>query len=321
MELMLYHPEHGYYGPAPRKLGRGGDFFTSVSVGPLYGRLLAQLARQQWEKIGSPADFTLVEQGAHDGRLARDILDALDIPGARYAIVEPNPRYRETQRATTADARVKWLDNIAQIPASSFYLCNELPDAFPVHLARFDGQTWHELLVDADLQLVPAPASSPALAAELEKLPRDLETGHVIEINLAMLAWMRALAAAAPRAGIFIADYGLDEDEFRHRPTGTLRRYFQHQTDDRYLEDPGLCDLTTHVNFTRLIAEASAHGLRVDEYDLQGRFLTRLAAPWLRSLEGHGLYATTLRQFQSLTHPAIMGRSFRCLLLETQSAP
>jgi len=48
MELMLYHPEHGYYGPAPRKLGRGGDFFTSVSVGPLYGRLLAQLARQQW---------------------------------------------------------------------------------------------------------------------------------------------------------------------------------------------------------------------------------------------------------------------------------
>ena len=93
MELMLYHPEHGYYGPAPRKIGRGGDFFTSVSVGPLYGRLLAQLVRQQWEKIGSPADFTLVEQGAHDGRLARDILDALDIPGARYAIVEPNPAW------------------------------------------------------------------------------------------------------------------------------------------------------------------------------------------------------------------------------------
>ena len=69
----------------------------------------------------------------------------------------------------------------------------------------------------------------------------------------------------------------------------------------------------------RLITEAESHGLRVLDYDHQGRFLTRLAAPWLATLEGHRLDAATLRQFQSLTHPAIMGRSFRCLWIEKDS--
>ena len=74
MELALYHPEHGYYGTSPRKIGRQGDFFTSVSVGPLFGKLLALYALREWQALGEPEDFTLIEQGAHDGQLAEDVL-------------------------------------------------------------------------------------------------------------------------------------------------------------------------------------------------------------------------------------------------------
>ncbi len=312
MELALYHPQHGYYGPGPRRLGRSGDFYTSVSTGPLFGKLLAMLARHEWDKLGQPADFALIEQGAHDGQLAEDILTTLDIPATRYLLLEPNPRYREAQRQRLGD-RVTWIESLAEAPAHAFYLCNELPDAFPVHLVRWDGQNWLELHVDAALNLVPAPPSSPELAAEVEKLPRDLDPGHTMEISLAMLTWVRQLAQVPFCGSFFIADYGLDAEEFLARPTGTLRRYRQHQTDDQILADLGESDLTTSINFTRLITEAESHGLRVLDYDHQGRFLTRLAAPWLASLEGRGLNAATLRQFQSLTHPAIMGRSFRCL--------
>lgn len=319
MERALYHPQHGYYGPGPRRLGRSGDFYTSVSTGPLFGKLLAMLARREWDKLGQPADFALIEQGAHDGQLAEDILTALDIPTARYLLLEPNPRYREAQRQRLSD-RVTWIESLAEAPAHAFYLCNELPDAFPVHLVRWDGQNWLELHVDVALSLVPAPPSSPELAAEIEKLPRDLDPGHTMEISLAMLVWARELAQAPFRGSIFIADYGLDAEEFLTRPAGTLRRYRQHQTDDHLLADLGESDLTTSINFTRLITEAESHGLRVLDYDHQGRFLTRLAAPWLATLEGHRLDAATLRQFQSLTHPAIMGRSFRCLLMEKGQA-
>ncbi len=314
MEMALYHPQHGYYGPGPRRIGRSGDFYTSVSTGPLYGRLLGMLVRQEWQKLGQPADFALIEQGAHDGQLAEDILATLDIPGVRYYIIEHNPTYREAQRARLG-AHVSWLDSIASAPAHAMYLCNELPDAFPVHLVRFDGQTWHELHVNAALEFSPAPPSSPELISEIEKLPQDLEAGHTIEISLAALHWMRQLAAAPFRGSIFIADYGLDAEEHFTRPAGTLRRYRNHQTDDQVLEELGECDLTTHVNFTRLITEAESHGLHVRDYDHQGRYLTRLAALWLASLEGKPLDGPTMRQFQSLTHPALMGRSFRCLLL------
>jgi SAM-dependent MidA family methyltransferase len=315
MERALYHPEHGYYGPGPRRIGRGGDFFTSVSTGPLFGKLLAMLAHREWERLGQPADFALIEQGAHDGQLAADILTALDIPGAHYLLLEPNPRYREVQRQRLGD-RVTWIESLDEAPAHAFYLSNELPDAFPVHLVRWDGQNWLELHVDAALNLIPATPSSPELAAETEKLPRDLDPGHTMEIPLAMLDWVKVFSQAPFRGSVFIADYGLDAEEFLTRPTGTLRRYRQHQTDDQILADLGESDLTTSINFTRLIAEAESHGLRVADYDHQGRFLTRLATPWLASLEGRGLDAATFRQFQSLTHPAIMGRSFRCLLME-----
>ncbi len=324
MELALYHPEHGYYGAGPRKIGRQGDFFTSVSVGPLFGKLLALYALQEWRAAGEPEDFTIIEQGAHDGQLAEDVLSALDDKPLRYLIVEPNPRYREAQFKRLGD-RVQWAESLAELqsgPKHGFFLCNELPDAFPVQLVRWNGERWEELFVEADgtedLRFIPGDCSSEELAEEVKHLPRDLTTDHTLEINLAMLTWIRALAQAAFRGAIFIADYGLDAEEFHDdsRADGTIRRYHQHQMDGQVLTNLGECDLTTHINFTRLIDEAVRHGLVQREYDLQGRLLGRMAMSWIQSLEGSPPDAATMRQFNSLTHPALLGRSFRCLILE-----
>ncbi len=73
MEIALYEPGQGYY-EQPHKIGRAGDYFTSVSTGSLFGQLLAsQFA--QWLDTECPNDgIQLVEAGAYDGRLAADIL-------------------------------------------------------------------------------------------------------------------------------------------------------------------------------------------------------------------------------------------------------
>jgi SAM-dependent MidA family methyltransferase len=327
MELALYHPEHGYYGPGPRRIGRKGDFFTSVSVGPLFGKLLAMRALEEWQAAGEPEDFTIIEQGAHDGQLAEDILSALGQKPLRYLIVEPNPRYREVQAKRLGD-RVQWVESLTALPSGprhGFFVCNELPDAFPVHLVRWCGERWRELFVEEDgpeaFRFISGDFSCPELAEEAKHLPHDLAPGHTIEINLAMLAWIRDLAHAAFAGKIFIADYGLDAEEFwaDSRAEGTLRRYWHHHMDDNVLSHLGECDLTTHIHFTRLIAEAERHGLTKVEYDLQGRVLGRMARTWMESLEGQIPDAATtalFRQFNSLTHPAFLGRSFRCLVLE-----
>ena len=67
MELALYEPGLGYY-ETQKEVGLGGDFFTSVSVGRVYGELLAfQIA--DWLE-GIDGRVQLVEAGAHARREA-----------------------------------------------------------------------------------------------------------------------------------------------------------------------------------------------------------------------------------------------------------
>ena len=117
---------------------------------------------------------------------------------------------------------------------------------------------------------------------------------------------------------MLIADYGYEAGEYYtpERSDGTLRRYHAHRTDGEVLRDLGQCDLTAHINFTRLIEVAEGAGLTVRRFQDQGRFLTHAAAPWLRTLEGRPPDPALLRQFHSLTHPGHMGAAFRLLLLE-----
>ncbi|MCX6855823.1 MAG: SAM-dependent methyltransferase [Verrucomicrobia bacterium] len=330
MELALYHPEHGYYGPGPRRIGRSGDFYTSVSVGPLYGQLLATLATETCADLRQPSYFCVIEQAAHDGQLAEDVLSSCEFD---YIIVEPNPRYEAVQREklTSFGQRVRWVPSLADAPARpSLFICNELPDAMPVHLIRWDGSAWKELWVQADgekgLHFQSGPISTEALAAEISRLPQDLPAGYTTEVGLAALGWMRDLANAPFHGKIYIADYGFDHEELYspERHTGTIRRYHDHKTDDHILEDLGACDLTTHVNFTRLSEVGTAAGLKQQTYSHQGRYLGKLGLPWLATLEGRPPDAATralLRQYHSLTHPAFMGRSFRVLILEKEKTP
>lgn len=327
MTQALYHQDYGYYGPGPRRIGRNGDFYTSVSIGPLYGRLLATLADQTHDELGKQSDFCVIEQAAHDGQLAEDILSACNFD---YVIVEPNPKYEAVQRKKLAafNHRVNWVSNLREAPARpSLYVCNELPDAMPVHLIRWDGSNWNELWVGADgqgaLHFEEGPISTTELAAEISLLPLDLPTGFTTEVGLATQNWMRELAAATFHGRLYIADYGLDHEELYspERHTGTIRRYRDHQTDDHILKDLGACDLTTHVNFTRLSEVGEAAGLKIQSYSHQGRYLGKLGLPWLATLEGRppdlGTQAL-LRQYHSLTHPAFMGRSFRVLVMEKE---
>ena len=72
MELALYGP-HGFYtDPAGSgRAGRRGDFLTSPEVGPLFGAVVARFLDAEWERLGRPDPFTVVDAGAGPGTLAR----------------------------------------------------------------------------------------------------------------------------------------------------------------------------------------------------------------------------------------------------------
>src|SRR5258708_1602744 len=111
MELALYCPETGYHEKKKDNVGRRGDFYTSVSVGNLFGELLAFQFSEWLEQLNSPlitrhSSLCIIEAGAHDGKLAADILNWLQsnrpklFSENKYFIIEPSPRQHEWQRET-----------------------------------------------------------------------------------------------------------------------------------------------------------------------------------------------------------------------------
>src|ERR1700692_2869488 len=140
MHQALYHPEHGYYSSGRCAIGRKGDYFTNVSVGPLFGHLLGAQFAEIWEQLGKIDNFVIVEQGAHDGQFARDVLESLQkrapefFEAMRYRIVEPFPILQERQSRTLELFRdkIEWRDSLQ--PFVGIHFSNELLDAMPVRL-------------------------------------------------------------------------------------------------------------------------------------------------------------------------------------------
>lgn len=305
MELALYHPQFGYYNRSQPIIGKSGDFYTSVSVGPLFGQLLAHFLTR--EKIE-----TIVEAGANDGSLARDILTAS--PTFNYLIVEPSAVLRAKQQSTLrAFSNVAWFDSLEKLPPlRGAIISNELLDAFPCHRLQWTGAHWIELAVSENFQFVPIPVQTeipPALVQLQPHLPRNFTVEHAP----AAANWWRAAAEKLQHGLILAVDYGDEQHNLwtPNRPNGTLRACQNHRLADNPLAAPGQQDLTAHVNFTPLIETAQASGLKTELLQTQSRFLTQLATELFQSTPPT---PAQLRQLQTLTHPAHLGHSFKVLI-------
>ncbi len=340
MAAALYHPQWGYYASGKALIGRGGDFITSVSVGPCFGQLLARrIARWHAESACGPA-WPLVEQGAHDGHLMADILEALashGTAGPQVFLVEPFPALRARQEATLAPwaGAIRWVASLDHLPAEAkagVFVANELLDAFPVERVRVHGARWHRLHVAATGDpSVPftwacATAAPPDLAAALAGRPAaGYPEGYTTDVRPQLGEWARALAShAAPRLAL-LADYGFEEADYFHpsRTDGTLRCYTHQRAHDDPLAAPGEADITAHVNWTAVVDALAAAGFAVAAPRDQGKWLTAVAMPRLAAIEAGGPpdepTRAWLRQFLTLSHPAHLGARFQ--IVETRLDP
>ena len=325
MAAALYHPEFGYYGSGRARIGREGDFFTNVSVGALFGKLLARQFAEMWERLGRPAGFTIVEQGAHRGEFARDALEGLQefapecFATTSYWIAEPVAELRTTQAATLAGfERVRWAASLEELPRfTGVHFSNELIDALPVHRIAWAGGVWMEQYVDLredSFVFVNGKVSSADLEARLSLLP-PVPDGYRTEVGVAALEWITGLAALLERGFVIAIDYGLSREEYYRpeRTDGTLSAYAGHRRESDPLVRPGEIDLTAHVDFTSMVERAEENGLLALGFTDQHHFMVGLGKSHFR--EG----STDPREvgaFKTLMHPNLMGRAFKVLCLE-----
>ncbi len=331
MAAALYDLNGGYYASATTRTGRRGDFFTSVSVGPVFGRLLARQFADMWKQLGCPPDFTLVEQGASDGQLMADVLTALarDHPDCqpRVIIIEPLPALRAAQERTLAP----WSDRVttcateSELPAfTGVFFANELLDAFPVRLLVRDDGAWRERRVgqaDGAFVFREEPLTDPDLLRSAQELPLPPEPGRFCtEVCPALEPWMRTVSAKLARGWLLLIDYG-HASAIRHAPAraaGTLAAYREHQRQDDPLAQPGNQDLTAHVDFTAVARAGLAAGLQLAGFTDQHHALAALSVRLYPAMPEERLSpgaAREMRALRQLLHPESMGTSFKFLAL------
>ncbi|MGH8047515.1 MAG: class I SAM-dependent methyltransferase [Chthoniobacterales bacterium] len=324
MSRALFDPQHGYYASGRARIGRGGDFYTNVSVGRVFGRVVAAQCAEIWERLGAPDEFDIVEQGANDGRLAADVLDALRdnhaacFSATRYIFVEPFPHLAAQQRhiLSAHTAKARWTDALP--PFTGVHLTNEYADALPVRLFVRGEDSWFERHVSArggrlvfeDLPCPDAPAC----------LPAGVEKDYVAEFRPEAAKWIAAVAAKLARGAMLIIDYGFPREQLHApwRTGGTLSCYRAHRRDDNALEAPGEKDITAHVDFTGLAEAGLSAGLELAGFTDQYHFLVGAGTPLLLAMEAAPATAqrdADLRALKSLLHPEMMGTQFKYLCL------
>ncbi len=299
MALALYDRECGYYATGRAAIGgAGGDFFTSASLGPDLGELLAVQFAQLWEILGAPQPFTLLEMGAGTGALAADILRYCqqvypELYGAlEYRIVEKSPvlgaRQQEALAPWRAAHKITWTD-WPEIAAGSLVGCafsNELIDALPVHLIEVSSGCLQEIYVtcrdDTFVEIRDEP-STPELATYWQPFGLDLlggayPEGYRSEVNLAARTWLATVASKLRQGYLLSIDYGYPAAKYYHpqRARGTLQCYWQHRRHDDPYKAPGEQDITAHVNFTDLEYWGNRVGLDRLGFTQQGLFLMAL---------------------------------------------
>jgi len=355
MHQALYHPEHGYYSSGRCAIGRRGDYFTNVSVGPIFGELLAAQFAEIWERLGKIDNFVLVEQGAHHGELARDVLQSTRkrwpdfFAALRYRIIEPFPVLQERQRQTLEGRalsrpgttrrsslqsfrdKIQWRDSIDALePFSGVHFSNELLDAAPVHLivsvkTKTGSTDWLEKFVTLngdEFAFLHQPIDNRKLRDHLQKLPAR-PASYETEVNLVALDWIGNVAPKLARGYVILVDYGYPRDEFYvpHRSAGTLQVRAQHRLLASPFEQIGHADITAHVEWTSIAERAEASGLQVKSSTDQHHFITGILSELAHAFLWEDVDLKTKRALQTLLHPEMLGRSLQVLALAKNVDP
>ena len=263
--------------------GRRADFLTSPEVGPLFGAVVARALDAEWERLGSPDPFVVVEAGAGRGSLAKAILDADPscAPALRYVLAERSPSLRAAAEqllvvepaanvlggvggddgdapapaGTGTGPVVAVLDDLPAVTFSGVVLANELLDNLPFDLVERSATGWEEVRVGVrgDRLVEVLVVAEGGLAREADALAPDAAVGARIPVQRGTREWLSRALGLLVAGRVVVVDYADDTASLAARPWQEwLRTYRSHGRAGHPLEAPGTADITCEVAVDQL---------------------------------------------------------------------
>ena len=329
MRSALYEPNLGYY-ESSHVFGDKGDFVTGADMGSWLAMGFADLVEWGLKDLGSPSEWTLVEQGGGTGRLLAAVLQLLQARGlmpVRRVAIDASSDMRSRQCVLYADLQLDVecfasLEEAGEIE-NCLMFCNELPDAFPVRCFSWKGGEAYERGVahshgsfcwqDATMKM----NLPPDIDREISAAWPD---GYRSEWNPNLQEWQEKLSKMIRRGFLFCVDYGYSQQEYyrAQRIEGTLLGHRGHQVVEDVLQQPGSCDITAHIDFTSLSRAGSENGMPCCCFMSQGAWLAQSPSVQRRietlAAEGSVQSVQELAHAKRMLMPFGMGETFKLLI-------
>ena len=304
VELALYGPD-GFFTRGGGAGRAGQDFITSPETGSLFGACVAHALDAEWLRQGAPDPFVVVEAGAGNGRLAREVLRAEPAcaPALHYVLVERSAALREEQAnrlalEPLADALgparrrdpeeepepvgglgpiVSALDDVPARPVDGVILANELLDNLAFDIVERTDAGWSEVRVglrpECGLEEVLIPAA-PDLLAWVTDL--DPPVGTRLPVATGAVEWIVRAGHSLHRGSLILLDYTATWSELAERSGAWLRTFSAHTKGSDPLASPGTRDITTDVPLEMVHRAAQRAGLTVTTETTQAEWLASL---------------------------------------------
>ncbi|CAF1264061.1 unnamed protein product [Adineta steineri] len=278
MRESLLNPKYGYY-TRHEVFGRKGDFITAPEISQIFGELLAIWLMYEHSTNGGN-DLQLVELGPGRGTLMNDIIRVLrkrkySDKHTFIALYEASPLMRRRQaelllnrsfdpiitneyRIPDINYSLVWIDDLKQLQSrTTYFITNELFDAYPIHKFQKTAQGWKEIMIDwnpltKQLQYVLS-ARQTAMSRLYNNFLSSIDDRQHVEISPQRSVMMQAICKHISNNGgsALIGDYGhWGEKE------DTFRGFHKHTVVDP-LSDPGNIDITADVDFEELALSGS----------------------------------------------------------------
>ena len=311
----LYGKE-GYY-TNYKSIGKGGDFYTSVSTSKFFGGAIANHLVRQITSGALPENTLVVEVGPHKGYLLADMIQFIhtlrpELLGTlSFAMVERYDSLQAVQRRyfqeSFGDAvTLAHYKDLSEIRADhAFIVANEIFDAFPCTLV-YKGQ---EAVVNDHTV-----TWSHTLSAYTKKIMERyaIEKG---EIGLGYEAFAKTMGESFGHCEFVTFDYG----DLLPRQDFSARVYHEHQVYPLFEADLAALyqksDITYDVHFQHLIDAFEENGFEKAGYATQMVALTDFGIMELMEMLEKNVpfeqYRREAGKIKTLINPAFLGERFK----------
>lgn len=321
----------GYYS-AYKTIGKGGDFFTSVSASPFFGGSIAKKLISTIESNFLEKDTTIVEIGAHHGYLIADIIQFIYtlkpelLKTLKFAIVE---RFDHLQKIQTEYLRQSFGDDINLIHyndikdmklKSAFIVANEIFDAFPCELVYTNKEDKLQLAFIEDDKIIFDDCTDENIISNCDKY--KITKG---EVGLGYEKFAKILDQNIQKFEFVTFDYG----EKYPRNDFSCRVYEKHNVypvfdDDINLKELfGKTDITYDVHFSHLIDSFEDNGIKNVKYETQLKALVNFGIIELLEILHKNVdektYLREINKVKTLLEPTGMGDRFKVAIFRKEN--